>query len=209
MSQAPPSRVVPVVASSHRAKLALMLDPSQIAPDTLRPLSRREYERMVALGMFEDERVELLEGVIVQTSPQGTKHSAVIQRLTHLLVQTLGARAAIRIQSPFAASDGSEPEPAVAVVPPQDYDDEHPSTAYLIIEVAETSLAKDRGVKAKLYAANGAPEYWIVNTVDNLIEVHTEIISGSYTRAQPYRKGDAITLQRFPGVQLNVDDILR
>jgi Uma2 family endonuclease len=73
---------------------------------------------MVELGLFEGERVELLYGVVVQMSPKGTRHDAVIQRLNQLLVPALIPRAGVRIQSAFAASDGSEPEPDIAIFPP-------------------------------------------------------------------------------------------
>jgi len=92
----------------------------------------------------------------------------------------------------------------VAIGPEADYDDEHPSTALLIIEVAERSLAKDRGVKAEMYARNGATEYWVANAVDNIIEVHTDILNGSYTRVRPYTKGESIDLQSFAEVSLQV-----
>jgi Uma2 family endonuclease len=202
--------VVDVVAKrALRYILMQMLEPGQISPDTARPISRVEYDKMVQIGLFEDEHVELLEGVVVRMSPQGAKHAAVVQRLTHLLVLALGQRAAVRIQSSFAASDGSQPEPDVAVVPPGDYDDAHPSEAWLVVEVSETSLVKDRGLKARLYAETGVPEYWVVNAVDDIIEVHSEIVRGAYARVVPYRKGDVIDLQRFPQVNIRVDDVLR
>ena len=94
---------------------------------------------MVALGLFEDERVELIDGVVLCMSPEGAPHGATIQRLNQILVLALYPRAAVRVQSSFAASDGSEPEPDVAVVRAGDYDDAHPSKADLIIEVADDS----------------------------------------------------------------------
>jgi Uma2 family endonuclease len=176
---------------------------------TLRPISRAEYERMVELGMFVDERVELLYGAIVQMSPIGAPHNATLQRLNRLLVLAAGERAWVRIQSSFAASDGSEPEPDVAVVPPGEYDDANPTEAWLIVEVADTSLEVDRGVKAKLYAECSVPEYWVVNLVDGIIEVHTEPVRGAYARVTPHRKGSAIRLQALADVDLAVADILR
>jgi Uma2 family endonuclease len=115
----------------------------------------------------------------------------------------------VRVQSAFAASDGSEPEPDLAVVPAGDYDDAHPSEAHLIIEVADSSLVKDRGIKAALYAESGVPEYWVVNLPDKLIEVHTDIIQGAYTRVASYRKGQIVRLQRFTDVEIPVDGVLR
>lgn len=188
---------------------ALVADLGQFAPDSVRPISRAEYEKMVELDMFADERVELLYGIIVTMTPTKPPHDGALQRLNRLLVLALDPHAAVRIQSSFAASDGSEPEPDVAIVPPGDYDDAHPSEAWLIVEVAETSLAKDRTVKARLYAGSGVQEYWIVNLVDGLIEVHTDIVNGAYARVAPYRKGEAITVQKFPDVKIAVADVLR
>jgi Uma2 family endonuclease len=164
---------------------------------------------MVDLGFFEGEPVELLYGVIVRTSPHGPPHDGTIQRLNTLLVPLLLSRAEVRIQSSFAALDSSQPEPDVAVVPAGDYDRAHPDEAWLIIEVAHSSLETDRSVKAKLYAECGVPEYWIVNLVDGLVEVHTEIVRGAYTRVVPHRKGETIRLTRLPDLEVRVDQILR
>src|SRR3989442_1740561 len=89
-----------------------------VSPERLRPLRRDEFERMVAGGLFRDERVELLQGVLVEMSPQGTRHADTIQRLTAKLVQALVGRAEVRIQLPLAVSDESLPEPDVAAVSP-------------------------------------------------------------------------------------------
>jgi Uma2 family endonuclease len=179
-----------------------------VPPESLRRISRVEYETMVEAGLFADERVELLYGSIVTMSPKGTKHEATIQRLTARLVVALSERAAVRIQSSFAASDGSEPEPDVAVVPRGDYDDHHPTEANLLIEVAESSLATDRGPKAQLYAECGVPEYWVVNLIDNMIEVHTDIIRGVYTSVTPCRPGQTVAPRAFPDVAIAVREIL-
>jgi Uma2 family endonuclease len=189
--------------------LGIVLDPREIAPERARRLSRAEYDRMVAMGMFTGERVELLHGVVIEMTPIDPPHGGAVQRLTRILLLALDPRAAVRVQSPFAASDHSEPEPDLAVVPPGDYDDAHPGEAYLLVEVAASSLTKDRGVKAALYASCGVPEYWVVNLVDQLIEVHTDIVRGTYARVVAFRKGERITLQRFPDVSIAVSDALR
>jgi Uma2 family endonuclease len=186
-----------------------VLDPALLSPEVARPIRREEYEKMVELGLFEGERVELLYGVIVRTSPHGPQHDSAIGRLTTLLVPLLLSRAQVRIQSAFAASDASQPEPDVAVVPPADYDDAHPREAWLIIEVAHSSLSTDRTFKAKLYAESGVPEYWIVNLHDGLVEVRSDIVSGAYTRLVSHRKGEIIRMTHFADVAVRVDDILR
>src|SRR5689334_17135087 len=88
-----------------------VLDTAQLAPERPRPLRRTEYEHLVEAGAFVDERIELLEGVLVQMSPQGAEHADVVSRLNMLFVRLVGDRAVVRVQSPFAASDDSEPEP--------------------------------------------------------------------------------------------------
>ena len=183
-----------------------MLDVSQ---QELRPIRRIEYEELARAGLFEGERIELLYGAMVHMSPTGPAHDTIIQRLTQILVKALSPRAVIRIQSSFAASDRSEPQPDVAVVPPRDYFDAHPSEASLIIEVAESSRRKDLGPKARLYAECGVPEYWVVDIAANLVLVHTEIVSGEYTRIAPCRKGEHVTLTGFPDLAIALDDVLR
>ncbi len=144
-------------------------------------MRRAEYERLVALGAFEDERVELLHGVLVDMSPNKPGHVSPIDRLTMILVPALVGRAIVRVQSPIAAGDESEPEPDLAVVPPGDYRQEHPAHALLVIEVALSSLNKDRHVKAPLYAASGFLEYWIVDVAGQAVEVHAAPADGVYT----------------------------
>ena len=177
--------------------------------EVIRPLRRVEYDQLVALGAFEDERIELLDGALVAMSPVGAPHCSAVQKLTKLLVLALVGRAEVRPQLAFAALEYSEPEPDLAVVPLGDYDTEHPAQAHLIIEVAESSLAKDRGRKLRLYAACGIPEYWIVNLCDRCIEVYTEPVASGYAQQSAFAPGAAIALCAFPDVSLRVADIVK
>jgi Uma2 family endonuclease len=179
------------------------------AAEVIRPLRRVEYDQLVKLGAFEDERIELLEGALVAMSPIGPPHDSTVQRLNRLLILALEGRAAVRCQSSFAASEISEPEPDFTVVPLGDYDLDHPSEAHLIIEVAESSLAKDRGKKLELYANCTVPEYWVVNLPERCIEVYTEPSPGAYARAERYERGQSIRLVAFPEVAFPVSDILK
>jgi Uma2 family endonuclease len=178
------------------------------SPEATRPLRRVEFEKLAELGAFDDERVELLYGSLIAMSPQGPAHDFAIQKLTRVLVLMLGDRADVRIQSSFAAGDHSEPQPDVAVVPRGDYGAAHPAEALLIIEVADTSLKKDRTLKARLYAERGVSEYWVVDLRGAVVEVHTEIVNGAYARVTPYRSGAVIRLQRFDGVAVPVAEFL-
>jgi Uma2 family endonuclease len=159
---------------------------------------------MIAAGFFENERIELIEGVILEMSPQSIPHSAAIQRLTRLLVPPLVGRADVRVQMSFVAGDDSLPEPDLALVSPVISDESHPDTAFLIIEVANTSLAFDRGVKAALYTRAGVPEYWVVNVIDRVIERHSEPSGSAYARVASFRPGDVVALLAFPDVSLQV-----
>jgi len=179
------------------------------AAEVIRPLRRVEYDQLVALGAFQGERIELLDGELVAMSPIGTPHSSAVQKLTRLLVLAMEGRAGVRCQLPFAALELSEPEPDFVVVPSADYYTDHPSEAYLIIEVSESSLALDRGKKLRLYARCGVPEYWVVNIPETCIEVYTEPSAGAYAKCERYERGQAIRLLAFPEVSLAVSDVLK
>jgi Uma2 family endonuclease len=181
-----------------------------VATERVRPLRRVEYDRLVEEGFFgEDEKIELLEGVIVQMTPQGIGHAAAIERLTHLFVLALVPRARVRVQLPYAASEISEPEPDLAIVPPGEPEDSHPDRALLLVEVADSSLAKDRRVKTRIYAAAGVPEYWVVDVTGRTIEVRADPGPDAYRQIRIAGPGEAIRLRAFPDVEVAVSDILR
>jgi len=137
---------------------------------------RVEYERLVELGVFEGERLELLDGLLVVKERQGSAHAAIAGLVGEILATAFGDGWHTRLHSPLALGDFSEPEPDVAVVAgePLDYIAAHPSTAALVVEVADSSLRLDRRFKAVIYARAGLREYWIVNLVDRALEVHRE-----------------------------------
>lgn len=177
--------------------------------DVIRPLRRVEYDQLIALGAFEDEKIELLDGELVAMSPIGTRHHSAVQRLNELLVLALHSRAAVYCQGPFAASELSEPEPDLLVVPRADYLDHHPSVAHLIIEVSDSSLAKDRGRKLRMYASCGVPEYWVVNLVECCVEVYRNAEGASYADMTRYERGQSIQLLAFDDVSIAVSDFLK
>ena len=179
-----------------------------VDPRLVRGLKRSEYDKLAELGAFDDERVELLYGMVVAMNPKGPPHEGTLQCLNRLISHAFYDHAEVRIAAPFAASDGSEPEPDVAVVPPGKYTQEHPHEAYLVVEVSQSSLAMDLGTKARLYAECGVPEYWVVNLEGERVDVHTEVVRGAYARVTPYGRGEAIALPRLASVTVRVDDIL-
>jgi Uma2 family endonuclease len=161
-----------IVGPRYRSVMATALEREA----TTRRWRRGEYERLVDLGVFVGERLELLDGVLVVREPQGSPHAAIVMQVGHVLAAAFGAGWHPRLQAPLALGDHSEPEPDVAVVAgaARDYVAAHPSTAALVVEVADSSLRLDRRFKAAIYARAGLPEYWIVNLVDRVLEVHRE-----------------------------------
>jgi len=177
-------------------------------PDRIRPLRRVEYESLVDRGLLDDSRVELLLGVLVDMTPQGPFHADVVAKLAAQLVRALPDSVEVRVQSPLALSDDSEPEPDIAVVAAGDYRSAHPAQALLVVEVADTSLPKDRGVKTGLYAAAAVPEFWLVNLTDRLVEVHRRPAAGRYTELHRVEAGGQLVPAGFPRVSVPVADLL-
>jgi Uma2 family endonuclease len=185
-----------------------VIDLSVLAPERLRPLRREEYDRLVELGCFEDERIELLEGALVEMSRQRPPHMFVIRKLTTFLVRAVGERAVVQVQGPFAAGDDSEPQPDLAIIPDEDYARAHPSRAFLIVEVADSSLRKDRLIKARLYARAGVPEYWIVNLDKHVVEVHRAPDGDRYARVTTHASDETIRPEAFDDIAVRIADML-
>src|SRR6516225_11328145 len=142
---------------------------------TPRRWTREEYYQMGELGLFHGQRVELIEGEIMVLSPQNWRHTSTVARVGEALHRVLGTGLWVRMQFPLNLST-SDPEPDISVVAGriEDYRD-HPTTALLIVEVSETTLAYDRTRKASLYARAGIADYWIVNLVNNQLEVRRDL----------------------------------
>ncbi len=154
------------------ASLAVMTE----LPLTLWRWKRAEYDRLVELGAFDDEPVELIGGQLVVAEPKGTYHTSALSMAEYALRAVLPQGWLVRTQAPVSLDDESEPEPDLAVVPgrPSDYRHVHPVRPVLAIEVAESSLAFDRAHKGSLYARAEIQDYWIVNLIDRVLEVHRD-----------------------------------
>ena len=176
----------------------------------LRRWTREEYERLVEQGFFHpEEKIELVDGVILEMSPQSSLHTTGVLLIHGTLAPLFSKGFHIRIQMPLALGFDSEPEPDLAVVPgePLDYRDAHPSTAVLVVEVADSSLLRDR-TKASLYARAGIPEYWLENLVDWCLEVYRELKEGVYTSRTVFRVGDSISPLSHPEAVIPVTSLL-
>lgn len=173
-------------------------------------LSRLQYEQMVAANVLrEGDRVELLFGVIVEMSPQGSFHVWAVTSLSHLLISKLGGRAVVRVQAPLAAGDWSEPEPDIAVTSLEEHvATAHPRSAHLVVEVALSSLEADLGPKARLYAELGVPQYWVVDLRAGVVHVHTGASPAGYAVISVVGRVGTLRVDDFPDVTVPVDAIL-
>jgi Uma2 family endonuclease len=180
-----------------------MLSSEDIAPLTIRPLKRVEYDQLVDRGFLIDEKVELLHGALVMMSPQKPRHAETTDRIEDWL-RSVARRARVRVQKPLAASEDSEPEPDIAVVPRADYSTFHPSKALLIVEVSDSSLRLDRKVKTAIYAAAGVPEYWVVNLRKDVIEVFWSPSRGRYLNSRTLGLRDWIAPPFAPKARIRV-----
>jgi Putative restriction endonuclease len=155
------------------------------------------YNEMVASGALEGEPVELLEGWLVDVmSPQSPGHAVVITRLTR---HFRTAQAWLQVQLPLEIPPDSEPEPDLALLEDEPLPDRHPRAALLVVEVAVSSHAEDRGVKARLYAKAGVPTYWLVDVPGKAVEVRTAPGSDAYDRCDVYAS-DSPVPSPAPGV---------
>ena len=176
-----------------------------------RLLSVDEYHRMIAAGILdEDERLELLEGVIVAVAPQSPAHAYCLQWLTRFLVRRLGDAYAVRPQLPLTLGERNEPEPDLTVVRADSASkDHHPGTAVLAIEVSGDSLRKDRRVKAAVYARFGIAEYWIVNVEARVVEVLSDPDAGdgAYRRTRIVTTSETLTSEALPELSFPVAEL--
>lgn len=180
-------------------------DPHPVAPQ--RRFKRKEYDALAALDFFEDEKLELLDGVIYEKVAEGPLHSKPILRLTMLLAPALVGRADVGVQLPFAASDYSEPEPDLFIVPRDDDNEDHPSRAFCVIEVAVTSQRRDR-MKVRIYADNGVPQLILIDVPRREARVYREPRDGEYGRIETLREGQRLVIDAFPDVGFDLAEVL-
>lgn len=169
-----------------------------------------EYMRMAEVGILRrGERVELIHGEILTMSPIGTRHCAFVDRFTRVLVTALGERAWVRVQGTVRLFPDTMPEPDLAALRLRDYREAHPTPEdiLLVIEVAETSLAYDRGKKAALYAEAGIPEYWVADAVGEAVEVYREPDGQRYRKLARLTGTATVSPLAFPDVIVPLPDI--
>jgi Uma2 family endonuclease len=174
-------------------------------------ISLEQYHRMVDAGIWDDCHVELLNGVVVEMSPEGMPHASRSTTTSEYLRDVLGRLVQIRDGHPITLPSGSEPEPDIAVVQrvEDNYLSHHPypENVFWVIEYANTSLDKDLGVKAAIYASEGISEYWVINLKKNVLIVFRDPVDGKYQSRQEFTSGTISTLA-FPNVTIEVSRLL-
>jgi Uma2 family endonuclease len=177
---------------------------------TQRRFTRAEYYRMAEAGILgEDDRVELIEGEIVQMSPIGSRHVAFVMNLGRMLTLRLGERAFVSVQSPVILTADTEPQPDLAVLRPRAYKERKPHAAdvLLVIEAADSSLAYDGTTKLRLYALAGIQEYWIVDCAAESVEVYRDPSGESYRDVIRAGAPATLRLQAVPDVELPLAEV--
>ncbi len=172
-----------------------------------------EYYQMAEAGILgPEDRVELIDGEIIQMSPIGHRHAGCVNRATHLLVTGLAGRAVVSIQNPVQLNNYTEPEPDVLVLKPRtDYyasKKVRAEDALLILEVADTTLRYDRDIKVPRYAAAGVPEAWIENLSADELLVFRNPSSDGYATSITLHRGDSISPVAFPDLVFKVEELL-
>jgi Uma2 family endonuclease len=190
----------------------VLLETDRMVNTQIRPLTTAEYYGMIESGIIrEGERVELISGQLFTMAAKGTRHTVSTTRLIEELPRLIQRRAIVRCQDPITLPNNSEPEPDIVIarLRSDDYINSHPSPAdiILVIEVADSTIKFDRDTKAPLYAATGISEYWIVNLIDDRLEIYRQPEGAIYTSVQIVTPPRSINLPEFSEIALNISDL--
>jgi Uma2 family endonuclease len=182
----------------------------QLEPEELYTWVVADYHQMIESGILTPNcPVELLEGRIIRMSPQRPFHASSVHRTNKYLSKLLGNRAEVRIQSPITLGDDSEPEPDIAVVFTNinEYADRHPAPTdiYLLIEVADTTLTKDRELKSKIYAKNLVSEYWILDLQNRQVYIYRSPADDKYQVELILKSDENASVQAFSDLSIELD----
>jgi Uma2 family endonuclease len=189
--------------------MATIRAPPKATTRRRRRFTADEYHRMAEAGILgADERVELLDGDVVEMRPVGDRHVAAVNRCNRRFTLALGERAWVSPQNPVRLDRHNEPEPDLALAPPEVEGAPRPGEILLAIEVADTSVDDDRATKVPLYARSGVPETWLLNVLRGELEVYREPGPDGYARTFTLRPDRQVACEAFPDVVLRVADLL-
>ena len=209
---APPPAAAAVPAEDSAAVAPATALPAADPPRLRRKFTVAEYYRMAAEGILQPtERVELIDGVIFVMAPMGELHANGVRRIGRVLQWAAGDVAIVSVQCPLRLDDYSEPEPDIAILRFREDDyatHPGPEDTLLAIEVADSSLAFDREVKSRRYAAAGIPEMWVMNLPGDCIDRLDLPMPAGYARHTVFRRGETLRPAALPDLELAVDDLL-
>ncbi|HEV2644632.1 MAG TPA: Uma2 family endonuclease [Candidatus Elarobacter sp.] len=179
----------------------------------IRRITVAEYYRMGEAGIFApEERVELLDGQLIEMPPGGPPHAYSVQRVMSAFYDRFAGRAYIRVQAALTLDRWSEPEPDVmlSALPEEQYAVAHPkpSQVFLVVEVAMSSLRYDAGAKLRAYARRGVREYWVVDVEHGHVDVYREPRGERYKKHVRVERGDSVAPLSFPDDAIAVNDVL-
>ena len=178
-----------------------------------RPFTTTEYHRMIEVGILtEDDRVELIDGEIIEMAPIGPRHTACVKRLAAFLIRKVKQSAVVGVQDPIQLDNRSEPQPDISVLKwrADFYAQGHPlpEDVLIAIEVADTTLESDRNVKLPSYARASIPEAWLVDLVNDRVEIHSSPAQGIYQEVRFVLRRQKVISKTIPSLKLKADDIL-
>jgi len=173
----------------------------------------QDYYRMAQAGILRPEdRVELIDGEIIEMSPMGYRHALCVGRITTLFIRAFGDRVTLQPQNPLRLSKWTEPQPDIVLFKPRAdfYEKKRPTPAdvLLTVEVSDTSLSKDQKIKLPKYAEAGISEYWIGDLRHNILYVYRSPKGKSYDTILTFHPGDSVSVFAFPDINFRVDELL-
>ena len=171
------------------------------------------YDRMIEAGIYtENDRIELINGEIVEIMPKGPKHVYFNEVIADFFKERFGVNVDVRSQNPIVLDDFSEPEPDIVLAKPprKNYLEKHPTPPdiLLVMEISDTTLAYDREDKARAYSRSGIRQYLLLNLQNETIEDYREPSPDGYQFKRTYRSGDVLNLAAFPEVEIEVVNLL-
>jgi Uma2 family endonuclease len=171
-----------------------------------------EYHRMGETGIFgPEDRLELIDGEILEMSPIGQRHAGRVARANSLFVRAFGERAVVNPQNPLQLSDWTEPQPDIVILKPRADFYEHlrptPGDVLLVMEVSDTTLRYDLKIKLAYFAVAAIPEVWIQDVNEDLLHVFREPQASKYSVSTRLNRGRVVSPLAFPEVQFSMDDL--
>lgn len=178
-----------------------------------RRFSVDDYHRMVGAGILcESERVELIRGEVVPMTPIGPRHNGCVNRASAAFASAVAKKAIVQTQGSVRLSFFDEPEPDLVLLRPKaDFyisAHPHPADILLIVEIADSTLAYDSRIKARLYAESGVPEYWLADVAAGIVARYTDPVDGGYRDVHTFRRGAMIAPALLPDVRIAVEDLV-